>query len=166
MTDRQWWRRRRWRAGALLCTAGLLTCAVAAPAAGQPAGGDLIEAVRQAGPESAAAAVTRLLDDGADVNAAEPDGTTALHWAVLRDDQDAVRQLIGAGAHADAANRYGVTPLALAATNGSAALVEALARVIGEPAVIDLVLVEAIDGPSRIKRKAIESRVAAPLRAA
>jgi hypothetical protein len=47
-----------------------------------------------------------------------------------------------------------------------AALVEALARVIGEPAVIDLVLVEAIDGPSRIKRKAIESRVAAPLRAA
>ena len=125
MTDRQWWRR-RWRAGALLCTAGLLTCAAAAPAAGQPAGGDLIEAVRQAGPESAAAAVTRLLDDGADVNAAEPDGTTALHWAVLRDDQDAVRQLIGAGAHADAANRYGVTPLALAATNGSAALVEAL----------------------------------------
>ena len=125
MTDRQWWRR-RWRAGALLCTAGLLTCAATAPAAGQPAGGDLIEAVRQAGPESAAAAVTRLLDDGADVNAAEPDGTTALHWAVLRDDQDAVRQLIGAGAHADAANRYGVTPLALAATNGSAALVEAL----------------------------------------
>lgn len=47
-----------------------------------------------------------------------------------------------------------------------AALVEALARVIGEPVTIDLVRVEAIDGPARIKRKAIESHVAAPLRAA
>ncbi len=46
------------------------------------------------------------------------------------------------------------------------ALVEALTRVIAEPVAIDLVRVGAIDGPARIKRKAIESRVSAPQRAA
>ena len=117
----------RLRAFTLLCAAGMLTCAAGSPAAGQRSATDLIDAVKAAADErSAAAAVTRLLDDGADVNAAEPDGTTALHWAALRNDQDTVRRLLGAGARADTANRYGVTPLALAATNGSAALVEAL----------------------------------------
>ena len=48
-------------------------------------------------------------------------GTPALHWAVRVDDVDTARLLLGAGADATLANRYGLTPLALAATNGNAA---------------------------------------------
>ena len=62
----------------------------------------------------------------ANVNAAEADGTTALHWAVRNGDSEMVRLLLGRGANAAARNRYGVTPLSLAATNGDAAMVRAL----------------------------------------
>ena len=61
-----------------------------------------------------------LLKQRADVNAAEADGTTALHWAVRADDLETAQLLIRAGANVKAANRYGVTPLSLAATNGNA----------------------------------------------
>src|SRR5436305_13754403 len=57
------------------------------------------------------AAIRRLLDDRADVNLAQPDGMTALHWATYHDDMETVKQLIAAGADAKAANRSGVTPL-------------------------------------------------------
>lgn len=60
------------------------------------------------------------------VNAPQPDGTTALHWAVRRDDMAAVEALIKAGADVKAANRYGVTPMNLAATNGNAAIIRRL----------------------------------------
>jgi uncharacterized protein len=69
-----------------------------------------------------------LLKQHANVNAAEADGTTPLHWAVRRDDGPIVDVLLRAGANAKAANRYGVTPLMLAATNGSAATIEALVK--------------------------------------
>jgi ankyrin repeat protein len=67
-----------------------------------------------------AAAVRALLDQRADVNAAQADGTTALHLAVDRDDIELVRMLVRAGAKPSAANRYGATPLWLASVNGSA----------------------------------------------
>ena len=51
---------------------------------------------------------------------------TALHWAAYHDDLDTAKLLIGAGADAKAANRYGVTPLSLACTNGNGKLVELL----------------------------------------
>ncbi len=51
---------------------------------------------------------------------------TALHWATHHDDAEMVEQLLGAGANVQAANRYGVTPLSLACTNGNGALVERL----------------------------------------
>ena len=105
----------------------MLTCAAGSRAAGQSTTLDLIDAVKAAANEqSAGAVVARLLDQGVDANTAEPDGTTALHWAVRWDDLDAARRLIDAGAAVDTANRYGVTPLALAATNGNAAMVETL----------------------------------------
>src|SRR5216117_4552909 len=68
------------------------------------------------------AAVRSLLQKKADVNAAQTDGTTALHWAVRLDDLETADLLIRAGAHVMAANRAGATPLQLAALNGSAAM--------------------------------------------
>jgi ankyrin repeat protein len=70
--------------------------------------------------------VQKLLQQKANVNAAEADGTTALHWAARADDQELVRLLLRAGANVRAANRYGVTPLQLAATNGSVTTAQAL----------------------------------------
>jgi ankyrin repeat protein len=71
-------------------------------------------------------AVKSLLGSKADVNAAQVDGMTALHWAAWHDDAPLARQLVAAGADVKAANRYGVTPLALACTNGNGEVVELL----------------------------------------
>lgn len=68
-------------------------------------------------------AVAKLLSRKTDVNAAQPDGTTALHWAAYHDDLDLVSRLLTAGAHVTMANRYGVTPLSLACLNGNAAMI-------------------------------------------
>ncbi len=51
-----------------------------------------------------------------------PDGTTALHWAVNRDDVEMVDLLIRARADVKAQNRYGFPPIAFAAVNGNAAV--------------------------------------------
>ena len=72
------------------------------------------------------AAVRMLLQEKAGVNATQPDGTTALHWAVHWDDVDTADLLIRAGAGVNAKNDYGATPLSLACTNGNAAMVEKL----------------------------------------
>jgi ankyrin repeat protein len=72
------------------------------------------------------AKVTALLKQGADVNASQADGMTALHWAAHHDDVSLVTQLLKSGARAGAANRYDVTPLSLACTNGNAEIVALL----------------------------------------
>src|SRR5215831_197854 len=72
------------------------------------------------------AGVRTLLQSGADVNGAQVDGTTALHWAVYNDDAEAVSLLLRAKANVNAVNRYDVPPLALACTNGNAAIVKLL----------------------------------------
>jgi uncharacterized protein len=72
------------------------------------------------------AAVKVLLRQNADVNAAQPDGTTALHWAVRWDDLETASGLIRAGARPQVANRDGATPMFLAAMNGSAAMIQML----------------------------------------
>jgi ankyrin repeat protein len=74
------------------------------------------------------AAVRTLVQKGADINAPEIDGTTALHWAAHRDNAEMVDLLLRAGANAKAANRYGAAPLSLACVNGSAAVVERLLK--------------------------------------
>src|ERR1043166_675050 len=66
-------------------------------------------------------AVRALLKQGANVNAAAADGTTALHWASYRDDVETADLLIGAGAKVNAANDLGATPLWAACQNGGAA---------------------------------------------
>lgn len=82
----------------------------------------LVEAVKAAD----SAAVRALLEQQVDVNTPEVDGTTALHWAAYQGDLDTARLLLGAGANADATNRYAVTPLVLACGRGNAPIVEAL----------------------------------------
>jgi uncharacterized protein len=72
------------------------------------------------------ATVAALLTRALDVNEAQPDGATALHWAAHWDDLETVKALIASGAAVNVANDYGVTPLSLAATNGSAAVLRVL----------------------------------------
>src|SRR6478672_7707830 len=79
------------------------------------------------------AAVRALLQRRADVNAAQVDGMTALHWAAYQDDVESVELLVRAGANVKAANRYGVTPLSLACTNGNEAMVELLLEAGADP---------------------------------
>ena len=101
-----------------------LTLALCATAfAATPADTRLAEAAKSGD----RAAVIGLLEKHVDVNSPEIDGTTALHWAVHRDDVPLVDRLLRAGANVKAVNRYGISPLAEAA-------------VIGNPAVIDKLL--------------------------
>jgi ankyrin repeat protein len=73
-------------------------------------------------------AVRSLLQRKADVNVAQVDGTTALHWAVRLDDIETADLLIAAGANVSAANREGVLPLQLAALNGNATMIDKLLK--------------------------------------
>ena len=69
---------------------------------------------------------TLLKQPGINVNAAEPDGTTALHWATYHDNVEMADLLIRAGAKANTANDLGVTPLWTASENGSEVMVRKL----------------------------------------
>jgi ankyrin repeat protein len=71
-------------------------------------------------------ALRLLIQKKTDVNAAEPDGTTALHWAAYRDDLESTDLLLKAGAKVNAANDLGATPLWNASQNGSVAMVKRL----------------------------------------
>ncbi len=72
-------------------------------------------------------AVRRLLRGGADANAPQGDGMTALHWAAERDDPELADVLLYAGARVDAGTRIGhYTPLHLAARGAGATVVELL----------------------------------------
>jgi len=100
----------------------LLVLLLAAPAYLGAAGSELIDAAKR---QDLAAART-MLARHVDVNAAEADGFTALHWAVQRDNLPLVELLLKSGASARATTRYNVSPLYLAATNGNVAIVERL----------------------------------------
>ena len=74
-------------------------------------------------------AVRTLLKAAADVNAAQGDGMTALHWAAMKDDADLVQTLLFAGANVKATTRIGsYTPLILAARSGSASVIAPLLK--------------------------------------
>jgi len=78
-------------------------------------------------------ALRSLLKQKTNVNAAQPDGSTALHWAAHWNDLEAVNLLLRAGANPKIANRYGATPLSEAATQGNAAMIEALLKAGADP---------------------------------
>jgi ankyrin repeat protein len=73
-------------------------------------------------------AVRSLIQQKSDVNASQPDGMTALHWAARQNDLETAQMLVRAGAKPDAATRYGVTPLYFACESGSAAMIDLLLR--------------------------------------
>src|SRR5690606_28840536 len=97
---------------------GLAVLALAPAAFASP----LLDSVR-AGEREAA---TALLRAGADVRAAESNGTTALHWAVHHGDLAMTQRLIEAGADVNASNAYGATPLSEAALLGDVGILAAL----------------------------------------
>jgi len=106
----------------------LVLLAMAGLSAAGPAP-SLVEAVKGGDRE----AVRALLRARTDVNKPEPDGTTALHYAVQADALDLVTLLMRAGANVKAANRYGIQPITLAATNGSAKVLGALIEAGADP---------------------------------
>ena len=74
-----------------------------------------------------------LLKQRVDVNASQPDGATALHWAVYWDAVDAVDRLIRAGARVNASNELGATPLWIASSEGRAQMAERLLQAGADP---------------------------------
>jgi ankyrin repeat protein len=89
----------------------------------------LIEAVKRRDAKAAAA----FISQHADVNAALPDGATALSWAVFLDLPEIVSQLIDVGANVNTAGEYGETPLTLALANGDVALTKKLLKAGADP---------------------------------
>jgi ankyrin repeat protein len=89
----------------------------------------LIDAIRK----HDTAAARALLKAGANVNARQGDGATALHWAAHRDDMELADLLLRAGANVNAADDLGVTALQLACANGSALLAERLLKAGANP---------------------------------
>jgi ankyrin repeat protein len=82
----------------------------------------IVDAVRRGDKD----ALRTLIQRGANVNEAEADGATALHWAAYRDDLQSADALLKAGAKPNAANDLGTTPLWMAAQNGSETMVKRL----------------------------------------
>jgi ankyrin repeat protein len=91
-------------------------------------------------------AVAQLIREGGggggSVDVPGPDGTAAIHWAVHAGNRKAVEALVDAGANANAANRYGVTPLSIAASDGNAELLEILLRAGADPNAAEAALPE------------------------
>jgi ankyrin repeat protein len=106
------------------CVVMLLFCAIL-----QAAGSDVADAVMKKN----VAALRTLLQQKANVNAPQLDGTTAIHWAARLGDLEVADLLIRAGAKVSVANRIGVTPLQLAATDGNAAMIEKLIKAGANP---------------------------------
>jgi ankyrin repeat protein len=105
----------------LLFVPAVLAAAPAAPVADAAMRGDL-------------AAVRTLLRQGADVNAAQGDGMTALHWAAYNDEPELAAILLVAGANVEARTRLGdYTPLHLAAARAGAEVVTALLEAGADP---------------------------------
>src|SRR5437762_7573355 len=92
----------RWNRSWLAATAFLLTITLAGMSYGAGAAPDAANAAQKKDMN----ALRALMQQRANVNVAQPDGTTALHWAVVWNNEEAVNLLLRAGADAKARNRY------------------------------------------------------------
>jgi ankyrin repeat protein len=77
--------------------------------------------------------VRALVEAGADVNLAQPDGATALHWAAHWNDLALTKLLLTAGAKPNTINDYAISPAYLAALNGSAEMLDLLIEAGADP---------------------------------
>jgi uncharacterized protein len=158
----------RWM-GRLLCLACLClpTCAPLVLLHAEPRDLRLLDAVRRRD----AKAFDALMRAKADVDAAQPDGTTALAWAIHLGERRMAEALLDAGAHADTADEYGETPVTLAAAGGDGALVERLlaagadaraARWNGETAVMIAAGAGSLDAVRQLARHGADVNAAEP----
>jgi ankyrin repeat protein len=69
-----------------------------------------------------------LVDNGADVNARDEDGATALELAVSGGHWEVVKWLLDKGADVNTRDRFGKTPLTMAASRGLLQIAELLKR--------------------------------------
>jgi ankyrin repeat protein len=112
--------------GALALNVMMLTL-LAVPTSAQPASSKdlrVLDAVKRRDAHALAA----LIRAKADVNAAQPDGATALAWAIHLGERSMAESLLGAGAKVNSVDEYGETPLTLAAANGDIAIVQRLLK--------------------------------------
>jgi len=109
----------------------LALCLLLVSTAAVASGADLrlIQAVKN----SDAVAARALVQQGVDVNGRADDGTTALHWAVFRNNEDLVALLIQKGAQPNTQTDLGVTPLWLACTNSSTSIIGMLLKAAANP---------------------------------
>jgi ankyrin len=107
---------------AMLVGSGFNRTSMASTVSTAPIDPRLIRAVKDQDVET----VRRLLREHIDVNAAQGDGATALHWAAHRGDLATADLLIRAGARASVADDAGMTPLHVACANRGGAMVERL----------------------------------------
>jgi ankyrin repeat protein len=101
----------------------LLAASIAAAMAGSALAADSLLESAKAGNGKAAIAA---LEQRADPNLADADGTTPLIWAVHNDDVDLVKRLLASGADVGAKNAYGATAMSEAAIIANEAVLEAL----------------------------------------
>lgn len=115
---------------ALSRTLAILIVTTATSAAAFAASTTLVEAARRGDGDTVR---TMLGSKSVDVNASAADGSTALEWAVQRDDAQMVDTLIRAGANVRATNAFGVQPVAIAAEKGNTEVLRLLLSAGADP---------------------------------
>lgn len=104
----------------------VLGCCLAVLSMAQPAAA-ADNALADAAMHGDVTALRALLRQKLDVNAAQGDGSTALHWAAYNGNAEMVQLLLGRGANVRAQTRLGsITPMMMAAKNGDAAIIKLL----------------------------------------
>jgi ankyrin repeat protein len=114
------------------CLVGLAIAAASASASPRAASSE--SGVADAAMHREREAVRSLLKAGADVNAAQGDGMTALHWAARHGDAELARLIVYAGANLKATTRLGgYTPLLMASQQGDTAIIDVLLKAGADP---------------------------------
>ncbi len=110
-----------------ICTAVILSCIAAMNL------GAVRSEIASAAEKGDLAAVRDLIAKKADVNVPQPDGATALHWAVYRNSPEMTGVLLRAGAKANTTNKDGVSPLYMASLYGNSSIIDMLIKAGGDP---------------------------------